>query len=158
MGIGYMVRAALQGAEIWCGVTALRVRRPHNRGDCWSVQLTHTDERLASREGRQFWVSAHRVIIASTRFIARVLLVISGALLIAPGTLLVIRALKMLAVPLIEPFYVIATYWLSRNHNRPNIVARLKGSGRVPAAGASCSATRARPTGSPAPGWRCSRA
>ena len=33
----------------------------------------------------------------------------------------------LLAVPLIEPFFVIATYWSSRNHNRPNIVARSSG-------------------------------
>lgn len=31
------------------------------------------------------------------------------------------------AVPLIEPFYVIATYWLSRNHNRPTVIARSSG-------------------------------
>jgi O-antigen/teichoic acid export membrane protein len=35
-----------------------------------------------------------------------------------------ISLILLLAVPLIEPFHVIATYWLSRNHNRPNIVAR----------------------------------
>lgn len=35
-----------------------------------------------------------------------------------------VSMILLLAVPLIEPFYVIATYWLSRNHNRPNIVAR----------------------------------
>lgn len=33
----------------------------------------------------------------------------------------------LLAVPLIEPFAVIAMYWNSRNHNRPNIVARASG-------------------------------
>lgn len=33
----------------------------------------------------------------------------------------------LLAVPLIEPFHVIATYWSSRNHNRPNIIARSSG-------------------------------
>ena len=30
----------------------------------------------------------------------------------------------LLAVPLIEPFAVIAMYWNSRNHNRPNVIAR----------------------------------
>ncbi len=35
----------------------------------------------------------------------------------------------LLAVPLIEPFYVFATYWLSRNSNKPTVVAR--GSGLV---------------------------
>ncbi len=35
-----------------------------------------------------------------------------------------VSMILLLAVPLIEPFHVIATYWLSRNHNRPNIVAR----------------------------------
>lgn len=37
------------------------------------------------------------------------------------------RAVSMvvlLAMPLIEPFYVVSTYWLSRNHNRPNVVSR----------------------------------
>lgn len=33
----------------------------------------------------------------------------------------------LLAVPLIEPFALIATYWNSRNHNRPNVVARSAG-------------------------------
>lgn len=33
----------------------------------------------------------------------------------------------LLAVPLIEPFAVIAMYWNSRNHNRPNVVARSTG-------------------------------
>lgn len=31
------------------------------------------------------------------------------------------------AIPLIEPFAVIATYWSSRNQNRPNVVARSTG-------------------------------
>ncbi|CAM5792710.1 oligosaccharide flippase family protein [Rhizobacter fulvus] len=35
-----------------------------------------------------------------------------------------VSMILLLAVPLIEPFYVIATYWLSRNHNRPTVVAR----------------------------------
>lgn len=33
----------------------------------------------------------------------------------------------LLAVPLIEPFAIIAAYWNSRNHNRPNVVARSAG-------------------------------
>lgn len=33
----------------------------------------------------------------------------------------------LLAVPLIEPFAVIAMYWNSRNHNRPNVIARASG-------------------------------
>lgn len=60
-----LVRAARHGAEIWCGATALRVRRPQNRRDCWGVRLTYTDERLALREGREFWIVAHRVIVAA---------------------------------------------------------------------------------------------
>jgi PST family polysaccharide transporter len=40
---------------------------------------------------------------------------------------LVVSLIVLLAVPLIEPFYVIATYWSSRNHNQPNIVARSSG-------------------------------
>ena len=40
---------------------------------------------------------------------------------------LLVTMIFLLAVPLIEPFYVIATYWSSRNHNRPNIVARSTG-------------------------------
>ena len=38
-----------------------------------------------------------------------------------------IAMILLLAVPLIEPFYVIATYWLSRNHNRPTVIARTSG-------------------------------
>jgi O-antigen/teichoic acid export membrane protein len=38
-----------------------------------------------------------------------------------------ISLILLLAVPLIEPFYVIATYWLSRNHNRPTVIARTSG-------------------------------
>jgi PST family polysaccharide transporter len=38
-----------------------------------------------------------------------------------------VALILLLAVPLIEPFYVIATYWLSRNHNRPTVVARTSG-------------------------------
>jgi polysaccharide transporter, PST family len=38
-----------------------------------------------------------------------------------------VSMILLLAVPLIEPFQVIATYWSSRNHNRPNIVARSLG-------------------------------
>lgn len=33
----------------------------------------------------------------------------------------------LLAIPLIEPFMVISTYWSSRNHNQPNVVARTTG-------------------------------
>jgi O-antigen/teichoic acid export membrane protein len=35
-----------------------------------------------------------------------------------------VSMILLLAVPLIEPFYIVSTYWLSRNHNRPNIIAR----------------------------------
>ncbi len=38
-----------------------------------------------------------------------------------------VSMILLLAVPLIEPFHVIATYWSSRNHNRPNIIARSTG-------------------------------
>lgn len=38
-----------------------------------------------------------------------------------------IALILLLAVPLIEPFYVIATYWLSRNENRPTVIARSSG-------------------------------
>lgn len=38
-----------------------------------------------------------------------------------------VAIIMLLAVPLIEPFYVIATYWLSRNHNRPTVLARSTG-------------------------------
>jgi O-antigen/teichoic acid export membrane protein len=38
-----------------------------------------------------------------------------------------VALVMLLAVPLIEPFYVIATYWLSRNHNRPTVLARSTG-------------------------------
>ena len=40
---------------------------------------------------------------------------------------LVVSLIVLLAVPLIEPFFVIGTYWQSRNHNQPNIVARTSG-------------------------------
>lgn len=39
----------------------------------------------------------------------------------------IVSIVMLLAVPLIEPFYVIATYWLSRNHNRPTVTARSAG-------------------------------
>lgn len=38
-----------------------------------------------------------------------------------------VSMILLLAIPLIEPFYIIATYWSSRNHNQPNIVARCAG-------------------------------
>lgn len=38
-----------------------------------------------------------------------------------------VSTLMLAAVPLIEPFYLIATYWLSRNHNKPTVVARSSG-------------------------------
>lgn len=60
-----LVGAARQGVEIWCGATALRLRRPRGRRDGWSVQLAHTDDRLNAREGREFWVGAQRVIVAA---------------------------------------------------------------------------------------------
>ncbi|MEQ1440191.1 alpha/beta fold hydrolase [Fontimonas sp. SYSU GA230001] len=60
-----LVRAAQGGVEIWCGATALRLQRPRGRGECWAVQLAHTDERLALREAREFWVGARRVILAA---------------------------------------------------------------------------------------------
>ncbi len=40
---------------------------------------------------------------------------------------LLVSLIVLLAVPLIEPFHVVATYWSSRNHNQPNIVARSSG-------------------------------
>lgn len=38
-----------------------------------------------------------------------------------------VAIVMLLAVPLIEPFYIVATYWLSRNHNRPTVIARSSG-------------------------------
>ncbi|KQP17185.1 hypothetical protein ASF43_29425 [Pseudorhodoferax sp. Leaf267] len=38
-----------------------------------------------------------------------------------------VTLVMLLAVPLIEPFAIIAAYWNSRNHNRPNVVARSTG-------------------------------
>ena len=38
-----------------------------------------------------------------------------------------VSMILLAAVPLIEPFYVIATYWLSRNRNRPTVLARSSG-------------------------------
>lgn len=38
-----------------------------------------------------------------------------------------VTLIMLLAVPLIEPFYIIATYWLSRNHNKPTVIARSSG-------------------------------
>jgi O-antigen/teichoic acid export membrane protein len=38
-----------------------------------------------------------------------------------------VAIIMLLAVPLIEPFYIMATYWLSRNHNRPTVLARSSG-------------------------------
>ena len=39
----------------------------------------------------------------------------------------IVSTIMLLAVPLIEPFYIFATYWLSRNHNKPTVVARSSG-------------------------------
>ena len=38
-----------------------------------------------------------------------------------------VALIMLLAVPLIEPFYIFATYWLSRNDNKPTVVARSSG-------------------------------
>ncbi len=38
-----------------------------------------------------------------------------------------VSMVMLLAVPLIEPFAVIAMYWNSRNHNRPNVISRTFG-------------------------------
>lgn len=38
-----------------------------------------------------------------------------------------VTLIMLLAVPLIEPFYIFATYWLSRNHNKPTVIARSSG-------------------------------
>lgn len=38
-----------------------------------------------------------------------------------------VTLLMLLAVPLIEPFYIFATYWLSRNNNKPTVIARSSG-------------------------------
>jgi PST family polysaccharide transporter len=46
---------------------------------------------------------------------------------IADPQRLMVSLIVLVAVPLIEPFYVIATYWSSRNHNQPTIVARSSG-------------------------------
>ncbi len=49
------------------------------------------------------------------------------ALLVSDPQRRQVSMILLLAVPLIEPFYVIATYWLSRNRNRPTVVARSSG-------------------------------
>ncbi len=46
---------------------------------------------------------------------------------IADPQRLVVSLIVLIAVPLIEPFHVVATYWSSRNNNRPNIVSRSSG-------------------------------
>ncbi len=38
-----------------------------------------------------------------------------------------VALIMLMAVPLIEPFYIFATYWLSRNNNKPTVVARSSG-------------------------------
>ncbi len=38
-----------------------------------------------------------------------------------------VALVMLLAVPLIEPFYLFATYWLSRNNNKPTVIARSSG-------------------------------
>ncbi len=38
-----------------------------------------------------------------------------------------VALIMLLAVPLIEPFYIFATYWLSRNNNKPTVIARSSG-------------------------------
>lgn len=38
-----------------------------------------------------------------------------------------VSLIMLMAVPLIEPFYIFATYWLSRNDNKPTVIARSSG-------------------------------
>jgi len=38
-----------------------------------------------------------------------------------------VALIMLMAVPLIEPFYIFATYWLSRNDNKPTVIARSSG-------------------------------
>lgn len=60
-----LVRAYRRGAELYCGATVLRLQRPAGSGDCWSVQVTHTDEKLRRHDAGPRWITARRVVLAA---------------------------------------------------------------------------------------------
>jgi len=60
-----LVRAHRRGAELYCGATVLRLQRPPGRRDCWSVLVTHTDEKLRRHDSGPRWITARRVILAA---------------------------------------------------------------------------------------------
>lgn len=62
-----------------------------------------------------------------TSLLAMAVMMVFCVLAIADPQRRAVAMIMLAAVPLIEPFYVIATYWLSRNHNKPTVVARSSG-------------------------------
>lgn len=57
-----LVQAHRRGAELYCGVTVLDLRR---RGGLWEVRAVHTDDKLRAREGASRWISTRRLILAA---------------------------------------------------------------------------------------------
>lgn len=64
-------------------------------------------------------------LVAST--LAMVLMMLFTVLTVQETERRTVALIMLLAVPLIEPFYIFATYWLSRNHNKPTVIARSSG-------------------------------
>ncbi len=60
-----LVRAARHHADIWCGATVLRLQRPAEDADCWSLELAHTDDKLRLQDAGPRWLTARRVILAA---------------------------------------------------------------------------------------------
>nr|WP_301334232.1 GMC oxidoreductase [Solimonas sp. SE-A11] len=60
-----LVRAARYQADIWCGVTVLRLQRPAEHAEAWSLELAHTDPKLRLQDAGPRWLTARRVILAA---------------------------------------------------------------------------------------------
>ena len=60
-----LVRAARLQADIWCGVTVLRLQRPADHAEGWSLELVHTDPKLRLQDVGPRWLTARRVILAA---------------------------------------------------------------------------------------------
>lgn len=67
------------------------------------------------------------VLRMAASVIATLLVLAYCLLAIADPQRRLVAIIMVCAVPLIEPFFVIGTYWLSRNHNQPTVVARCSG-------------------------------
>ena len=62
-----------------------------------------------------------------TSLLAMLVMMIFCVLTIKDTQRRTVTMVLLMAIPLIEPFYIIATYWLSRNYNKPTVIARSSG-------------------------------